>query len=42
MANVPNPDLVTIALERVEGTAFEKFVNASYPTVRAGKVVFKV
>lgn len=33
MANVPNPDLVTIALERVEGTAFEKFVNAFYPAV---------
>src|SRR5207249_235264 len=28
-----NPDLVTISLERVEGTPFERFVNAFYPAI---------
>ncbi len=28
-----NLDLVEIALDRIEGTAFEKFVNAFYPTL---------
>jgi hypothetical protein len=32
-------DLVTVALERVEGTPFERFVNAFYPAISGSSYV---
>jgi hypothetical protein len=39
MAQLVDSDLITIALQRVEGTPFERFVNAFYPAVSGSSYV---
>jgi len=39
MSDRANPELVTVALDRVEGAAFERFVNAFYPAVSGSAYV---
>ncbi len=34
-----HPDLVRIALDKVEGTEFERFVNAFYPAISGSSFV---